>query len=137
MRYLKTFESFSGNEIVNEELFGLSKNEKAEKKFREDNKQLFTDLKNAENALDKSDQASKEKLGNIQKELYSKLHTFTKAGGELMNILGIQKVDSDYTQVRTDLKNSIMNVNPFDNRSEWEKFVSGASSGREGWTAGK
>lgn len=136
MKHLKTFESFNG-EIINEELFGMSKSEKAVKKFKTDNASQLTELKNAENALDKSDESSQEKLAGIQKDLYSQLRTFTKAGGELMSLLGISKVDSDYNQIFKDLKDEIMNIEAFDDRSAWQKFVTGAGAGREGWTSNK
>lgn len=128
MKHLKTFESFTIEEsgIVNEEFFGKLK--KAKNKFIDDNKSLFDELKKAENALDKKDEETQKALANIQKELYSKLTSFTKASGELMNMLGISKVDSDYTTVRNELKDKIMNVQAFDDRSFWQKFISGSSS---------
>jgi hypothetical protein len=128
MKHLKTFESFNIEEsgIVNEEFFGKLK--KAGNKFIDDNKSLFDELKKAEEALDKKDEESQKALANVQKELYSKLTSFTKAGGELMNILGISKVDSDYNTVRKELKDKIMNVQAFDDRSVWQKFISGSSA---------
>jgi hypothetical protein len=135
MKHLKTFESFN-TEPVNEELFD-GKLKKAKNKFLDDNKELFNQLEKAEKSLDKKDDETKKNLANIQKELYSKLTTFTKRGGDLMNALGIDRVDSDYTTVRNGLKNKIMNIQAFDDRSEWQKFIQGSGSGREGWTKGK
>lgn len=134
MKHLKTFESF--NEPVNEELFG-GKLKKAKNKFIDENKDLFDQLKKAEKALDKKDDETKKNLANIQKELYSKLVSFTKRGGDLMKELGIDRVDSDYKIVRKELQDKIMNIQAFDDRSEWQKFISGSGAGREGWTKGK
>lgn len=127
MKHLKTFESFNG-EIINEELFGMSKSEKAVKKFKTDNASQLTELKNAENALDSTDEESKKALAEIQKDLYSKFRVFTKAGGELMTMLGISKVDNDYNQIYKELKDIIMNVPAFDDRSAWQKFIAGSSA---------
>lgn len=135
MKHLKTFESFN-EQPINEELFG-GKLKKAKNKFIDENKDLFDQLTKAEKALDKKDDETKKNLANIQKELYSKLTNFTKRDGDLMKELGINKVDSDYTTVRNELKDKIMNIQAFDDRSEWQKFISGSGSGREGWTGKK
>jgi hypothetical protein len=129
MKHLKTFESFTINnsEQINEELFG-GKLKKAKDKFINDNKDLFDNLKKAEESLDKKDESTQKELANVQKELYSKLTSFTKAGGDLMSLLGISKVDSDYTTVRNELKDKIMNIQAFDDRSVWQKFIAGSSS---------
>jgi seryl-tRNA synthetase len=129
MKHLKTFESFTINnsEQINEELFG-GKLKKAKDKFINDNKDLFNNLKKAEESLDKKDEESQKALANIQKELSSKLRTFTKAGGELMSLLGISKVDADYNTISKELSDKITNVQAFDDRSFWQKFISGSSS---------
>ena len=135
--HLKTFESFEHNSVESiDEIFG-GKLKKAKNKFKEDNKDLFDELKIAEKELKKEDDDSKKNLANIQKKLYSKLVSYTKRGGELMELLNIDRIDSDHTTVRNDLRDIIFNIQAFDDRSVWQKYITGAGAGRKGWTADK
>jgi hypothetical protein len=128
----KVIKSFSDFNTVNEEAFDmfLGKIGKAEKKFKEDNKGLFEELVKAEKALDKKNEETQKHLVEIQKELYAKLRTFMKGGGELFQLLKIQKVDSDYTTVTTNLKDRIMKTPAYDDRSMWQKIVTVGSGAK-------
>ncbi len=134
MKHLKNFESFGvKNELeVNEELFGFgSKVSKAIKKFKNDNKEDFSELKSAENNLKKDDSASAKRLGDIQKKLLDKLDIFvSKDKGELFDLLKIDKVDSDWKTVKKDIRDIITNISPYEKRGLISRISGGSGSGR-------
>lgn len=129
MDHLVSFESHS----VNEEFLSL-KNIKAEKKFRNDNKVLFDELKKLEkiilqHPIKKRDKKIIKKLADIQGELYINLRNFCRKGGELFKILEIDRVDSDFNQVYDDIKNDIFKVNPLESESKWQEFIASVKKG--------
>ncbi len=124
LKYLKTFESFSPDVINEEELIGdLFKKgpiSKAVNKFKEDNKESFNELKEAE-------KTKGSKLKSIQDILNKKLLEYKK--GEMKRILTNQ---SDFNTAGRELSNLINNIRSNDKRSILQKVGSGVSGGFPG-----
>ena len=124
LKYLKTFESFSPVLINEEELIGdLFKKgpiSKAVNKFKEDNKEAFLKLKDAEKIGGKD-------LKSIQDILNKKLIDFKR--GEMRKLLPDQ---SDFNTAGREIGDIINNINANDKRSTFQKVGSGASSGFPG-----
>ncbi len=132
MKHLKTFEGFSTENLDRQnvdEAFEFLKGKigKAKDKFKNDNKDEFAKLKAAESALDQKNPETQKSLDGIQKSLMAKLDIFCQK--ELLGLLGISKIDADYTAVRTTLKNEIFEKLAYDTRTGFEKLKAGASSG--------
>ena len=124
LKHLKTFESFS-SETINEEeiignLFGKNPISKAVAKFKEDNKEYFTELSAAE-------KVGGEKLKNIQDVLNKKLLEFKK--NELRKLLPDQ---SDFNTAGREISDIINNIKANDKRSTLQKIGSGSSGGFPG-----
>ncbi len=124
LKYLKTFESFSPGAINEEELIGdLFKKgpiSKVVNKFKEENKESFDELKEAE-------KAKGDKLKKIQDILNRKLLEFKR--GEMKRLLPDQ---SDFNTAGRELSDLINNVKANDKRGALQKVISGASGGFPG-----
>jgi hypothetical protein len=123
LKYLKTFESFS-IDVVNEEeiigdLFKKGPISKAVAKFKEDNKEDFSKLKEAEK--------SGKNLKEIQSILNKKLIEYKKS--ELKNLLTDR---SDFNTASRELNDIINNITPNDTRTSMQKIGSGVSGGFPG-----
>lgn len=124
LRYLKTFESFSP-EVINEEeligdLFKKGPISKAVSKFKEDYKENFIELKEAE-------KEGGERLKKIQDILNKKLIEFKR--GEMRKLLTDQ---SDFNTAGRELSDIINNIKSVDKRSTLQKLGSGSSGGFPG-----
>jgi hypothetical protein len=128
-KHLKSFESFSQNNLTNEEIsfkdILSGKIGKAVSKFKEDNSDLMSELKAAEKKggddLMKVQKELNSKLSQYKKELISKM----KSKGEIDNI-------NDINVVNKNLSDIINNIDPKDKRSFMQKVGSGAGSGMPG-----
>lgn len=123
LKYLKTFESFSP-EVINEEeiigdLFKKSPISKAVDKFKEENKDDFAKLRNAEK--------SGKGLQEIQSILNKKLLEFKK--NEMKDLL---KDPSDFNTASRELSDLINNIKANDKRSTLQRIGSGISGGFPG-----